>query len=158
MGEHASWTVTVQCLAESLLISVIFCTLNIIVWLYFRSSTVTSQRPSSHGSSTSTSLHLALSTTTTMSHPMTPTFGHAHHSSLFPHFPSFHPHPGALGYSHGPAGESPFPYPSNALGIQTQAPHHLTPPPLSTEGQIELWRGGWCGSLGWIKHFCEGGD
>ncbi|KAJ7369362.1 hypothetical protein OS493_039614 [Desmophyllum pertusum] len=56
------------------------------------SSTATvSQRPSSHGSSTSTGLHLALSTTTTMSHPMTPTFGHAHHGGLFPHFPSFHP-------------------------------------------------------------------
>ena len=92
--------------------------------LCFSSSTVTSQRPSSHGSSTSTGLHLALSTTTTMSHPMTPTFGHAHHGSLFPHFPSFHPHPGALGYPHGPAGESPFPYPSNAPGFRHEL--HIT--------------------------------
>ncbi|XP_068748275.1 autism susceptibility gene 2 protein homolog isoform X2 [Montipora capricornis] len=76
------------------------------------SSTATTQRPSSRCSSTSNSLHMALSTTTTISHPVTPTFGHTHRSSLFPHFPSFHPHPGTLGYPHGPAGESPFTYPS----------------------------------------------
>ena len=110
-----------------------------LLYFLFSSSTVTSQRPSSRSTSTSTSLHLALSSTaTTASHPMTPSFGHPHHSSLFPHFPSFHAHPGALGgYSHGPAGESPFPYPSNALNDSDTG---LTPPhttPLGKEGHLE---------------------
>ena len=101
-------------------------------------STVTTQRPSSHGStSASTSLHLALTTTTTTSHPMTPTFGHAHHGGLFPHFPSFHPHPGALGYHGPPPGESPFPYPSNAPGFRYVL--HMTsyhPPPSLIEEHL----------------------
>lgn len=112
------------------------CLFTTRILLCFSSSAVTSQRPSSHGSNASTALHLALSTTTTMSHPMTPTFGHPHHGSLFPHFPSFHPHPGALGYPHGPAGESPFPYPSNAPGFRHGlhiAAHH---PPLMRAGGL----------------------
>lgn len=93
------------------------------------SSSATTQRPSSHGSSTSTSLHLALTTTTTMSHPMTPTFGHAHHGGLFPHFPSFHPHPGAIGYPHGPPGPEFLRHELNNRFLQSQADR--VPPGMS---------------------------
>ncbi|XP_015760343.1 PREDICTED: fibrosin-1-like protein isoform X4 [Acropora digitifera] len=86
------------------------------------SLTVSSQRPSSRCSSTSTNLHLALpTTTTTMSHPMTPTFGPSPQSSLFPHFPSFHPHPSALGYSHGPAGPEFLRHELNNRFLQSHA-------------------------------------